>query len=112
MLILFPLPTCFSYLIVYLPRFCTDELVPKRLDILFIFLSFDLHNDLSCSHQSYLCKTKFANGLSSIIFTCKYLEFLESGPFKYIIPSNSNYFRYIENSLLIYPQELVLVKIT
>ena len=32
--------------------------------------------------------------------------------FKYIIPSNSNYFRFIDDILLIYPQEYHLVKIT
>ena len=46
------------------------------------------------------------------VLACIYLEFLESGPFKYIIPSNSNYFRYIDDIQLIYPQELRLVKIT
>ena len=29
-----------------------------------------------------------------------------------LIPSNSSYFRYIDNTLIIYPQELDLVKIT
>ena len=46
------------------------------------------------------------------VLTCIYQEYLESGPFKYIIPSNSNYFRYIDDILLIDPQELDLVKIT
>ena len=35
-----------------------------------------------------------------------YQEFLESGPFKYIIPNTSQYFRYIDDVLLIYPQDL------
>ena len=46
------------------------------------------------------------------ILTCICFEFLESGPFKYIIPSNSNYFQYIDDILLIYPQELNLIRIT
>ena len=41
-----------------------------------------------------------------------YLEFLESGPCKFIILNNSNYFRYIDDILFIYLQELDLVKIT
>ena len=45
------------------------------------------------------------------VLACICLEFLESGPFKYMIPCNSNYFRYIDDILLIYPQELDLVKI-
>ena len=31
--------------------------------------------------------------------------FLDSGPFKYIIPINSNYIRYIDDILLIYLRE-------
>ena len=50
--------------------------------------------------------------LLSGVLACIYLKFFEFGPFKYIIPSNSNYFRYIDNILLIYPQEFDLVKIT
>ena len=50
--------------------------------------------------------------LLSGILACIYLEFLESGPFKYIIPNNSSYFRYIGNILLIYPQELNSKRIT
>ena len=37
-----------------------------------------------------------------------YLEFLESDPFKYIITSNPSYSRYIDDILLIYPQDLNL----
>ena len=40
-----------------------------------------------------------------------YLKFLESGPFKYIIPNTVCYFRYID-ILLIYPQDLYLHSIT
>ena len=46
------------------------------------------------------------------VLTCIYLEFLESGPFEYRILRNSNYFRYVNNILLIYSQEFDLVKIT
>ena len=38
---------------------------------------------------------------------CIYLQFLQSGPFKYIIPNCTRYFRYID-ILLIYPQDLNL----
>ena len=43
---------------------------------------------------------------------CIYLEFLKSGPFKYIIPNTACYFRYIDDILLIYPQDLDLHSIT
>ena len=43
---------------------------------------------------------------------CIYLEFLESGPFKYIIPNTAHYFRYIDDILQIYPQDLDLHGIT
>ena len=41
-----------------------------------------------------------------------YLEFLESGSFKYIIPNTTSYFRYTDDILLIYPQDLDLHSIT
>jgi len=37
------------------------------------------------------------------VLACLYLEFLESKPFKYILPADSNYFRYIDDILFIYP---------
>ena len=43
---------------------------------------------------------------------CLFLEFLESGPFKFIIPKDSNYFYYTDDILLIYPQDNDLTKIT
>ena len=46
------------------------------------------------------------------VLTCIYLEFLESGPFKYIIPNTARYFRYIDDILLIYAQDLDLHRIT
>ena len=46
------------------------------------------------------------------VLACIYLEFLESGPFTYIIPSNTSYFRYIVDILLIYPPDLNLNRIT
>ena len=39
------------------------------------------------------------------VLTCIYIELLESGPFNYIILSNSNYSQYIDDILLIYPQK-------
>ena len=50
--------------------------------------------------------------LLSGVLACIYLEFLESGPFKYIIPNTVCYFRYKDNILLIYPQGLDLHSIT
>ena len=41
-----------------------------------------------------------------------YLEFIESGPFKYIILNTARYFGYIDNILLIYTQDLYLHSIT
>ena len=46
------------------------------------------------------------------VFACIYIEFLESGPFKYIIPNTASYFRCIDDILLIYPQDLDLHSIT
>ena len=46
------------------------------------------------------------------VLACIYLEFLEFGPFKYIIPNTAHYFRYIDDILLIYPQDLDLHSIT
>ena len=46
------------------------------------------------------------------VLACIYLKFFESGPFKYIPPNIAHYFRYIDNILLIYPQDLDLHSIT
>ena len=46
------------------------------------------------------------------VLACIYLEFLESGPFKYIIPNTAHYFRYIDDILLTYAQDLDLFSIT
>ena len=43
------------------------------------------------------------------VLACIYLEFLESGPFKYIISNTPHYFRYIDD---IYPHDLNLHSIT
>ena len=50
--------------------------------------------------------------LLSGVLACLYLGFLESGPFKYIIPNTAHYFRYINDILLIYLQDLDLQSIT
>ena len=50
--------------------------------------------------------------LLSTILVCIYFKLLESGPFKYIIPSSASYFICIDNILLIYPQDLNLNSIT
>ena len=46
------------------------------------------------------------------VLACIYLEFVESGSFKYIIPNTAHYFRYIDDILLIYPQDLDFHSIT
>ena len=46
------------------------------------------------------------------VLACIYLEFFESGPFKHIIPNTAHYFRYIDDILFIYPQDLDLNSIT
>ena len=46
------------------------------------------------------------------VLACIYPEFLESVPFKYILPNTAHYFRYIDDILLIYPQGLNLHSIT
>ena len=48
----------------------------------------------------------------SRVLACISLEFLESGPFKYIIPNTARYFRYIDDILLIYQQNLDLHSVT
>ena len=50
--------------------------------------------------------------LLSEVLAYIFLEFLESGPFQYIIPNTDRYFRYIDDILLIYPQDLDLHSIT
>ena len=50
--------------------------------------------------------------LLSGLLACIYLEFLESGPFRYIIPNTARNFSYIDDILLIYPQDLYLHSIT
>ena len=46
------------------------------------------------------------------VLACIYLEFLESGPFKYIISSSAGHCRYIEDILLIHSQDLDLNSIS
>ena len=49
--------------------------------------------------------------LSGVI-ACFFLEFLESGISKFIIPKDLNYFCHIDDTLLIYPWNYDLTKIT
>ena len=42
------------------------------------------------------------------VLACLYLEILESGPFQQILPQNSYYFRYIDDTLLIHDKHLVI----
>ena len=75
-----------------------------------------LHSTSNCYFQhNTFYKQKFGLLLGSPlnrVLARIYLEFLESGPFIYIIPSCACYFRYTDNILLIYPQGLNLNCIT
>ena len=42
----------------------------------------------------------------SCVLACLFLEFLESGPFKYRLHINSTYFRYIDDILIFLPQNI------
>ena len=42
---------------------------------------------------------------------CLFLELLEAGPFQYIFPKNIVYYRYIDDALLIYPNNINLPKL-
>ena len=55
---------------------------------------------LCTSHSHFQYNNIFYKQLSGVL-ACIYLEFLESGPFKYIIPNTTCYFRYIDNIQLI-----------
>ena len=46
------------------------------------------------------------------VLACLFLELLEAGPFQRIIPSDSHYFRYIDDVLFIYPDNHNLADIT
>ena len=46
------------------------------------------------------------NSLSSL-----FLEFLESAPFRYRLPNNTTYFRYIDNILIFLPQNIKIEEI-
>ena len=66
-------------------------------------------------YNNIFCKQKFGLPMESPfsgILARIFIEFLESGPFKCIIPNTAHYFRYINNILLIYPQDLSLHSIT
>ena len=46
------------------------------------------------------------SSLLSAVPTCIYFEFLEFGPFRYIIPNSASYFRYIDDILFIQLQDI------
>ena len=48
----------------------------------------------------------------SRVLPCIYLEFLEHDPFKYIIPNTARYLRYIDDILLVNPQDFDLHSIS
>ena len=50
------------------------------------------------------------NSISGVLARL-FLEFLESGPFKYILPINTTYFRYIDDILIFLPQNIKIEKI-
>ena len=70
-----------------------------------------------CTKHCYLQyntfdKQKFGLPTLSGVLASTYLEFVESGLFKYIIPNTARCFRYIDDILLIYLQDLDLHSIT
>ena len=68
-----------------------------------------------CTSTTYFKKQKFGLPMGSplsAVLVCIYVEFLESGPFRYIWPNTAHYFRYIKDILLIYPQDFDLHSIT
>ena len=50
------------------------------------------------------------NPLSRVL-TCLFLGFLEPSPFKYRLPSNTTYFRYIEDIFIFLPQNIKIEEI-
>ena len=50
------------------------------------------------------------NPLSGVL-ACLFLEFLVSGPFKYRLPSNTTYFRYIDDILIFLFQNIKIEEI-
>ena len=74
-----------------------------------------MHSHCNFQYYNTFYKQKFGLSMGSPlsgVLACIYLEFLESGPFKYIIPNTARYFRYIDDILLIYLQYLDLHSIT
>ena len=63
-------------------------------------------------HVTLLLPTRFINKNLVYLRDLSLAEFLESGLFKYIIPNAACYFRYIDDILLIYPQDLDFHSIT
>ena len=50
------------------------------------------------------------NPLSGVL-ACLFLEFLESGFFKYKLPSNTTYFKYIDDILIFLPQNIKIEEV-
>ena len=50
------------------------------------------------------------NPLSGVL-ACIFLEFLESSPFKYRLPSNTTYFRYTDDILIFLHQNIKIEEI-
>ena len=66
-------------------------------------------------YNNILLKQKFGLPMGSPlsrVLACIYQEFFESGPFRYIIPNTALNFRYIDDILLFYSQDLDLHSIT
>ena len=47
----------------------------------------------------------------SCVLACLFLEFLEAKPFKHFLPNGIQYFRYIDNILVIYPPKHYITSI-
>ena len=55
-------------------------------------------------HSKHYANVRGGSPLSGVL-PCLYQEFLESQPFKHILPNDIHYFRYIDNILIIYRKE-------
>ena len=98
-----PVGKCLEQLKIHLVNLKPDIPLPIDTIIEICTLCTDLTH---FEFDGQLYQQKFGLPMGSPIsgiLACIYLEFLESGPFRKIFPSNIHYFRYIDDALIIYP---------
>ena len=74
-----------------------------------------MHQPLFFKYCDLYHQQKFGLSMGSSlngIIACLFLEFLESQPFKHLLPNDIHYFRYIDNLLIIYSKEHYIPFIT